>query len=809
MTRPLAFVALLIGLVVLVAQGEAVPTAVDPGDVLPTRLALAEVAIPVSTPTTLSARDGDSTSPDSAQAEFDAGRFWHAARILEDEAELTVEGRLLLARAYAGYSHWDGVLDALTAVEVDAGDVAADLWTLRAMALDETAREFEAEQSWLSALSAGTPQPAVAWARISRIRLAREALPEAMAALDSAEAKRPGLGAAIAASALPGRVESGDTAAVALLMARVGRVFGSTASWEYPAQSALAAGDTAGAVGLYGAIVDTDESATRKARALEVLGDIALARSDSAAAATRYLEARRIAPATAAGRRAARGVIDLVDPAEMDAEMALLAAQSLDRIGDGRRALKAYDIHADLMAATDNAMSASARLERARIAATVPARLEEAIEEFRALDEHPDPEIGARTLEIWAGVRSRQGRTGDVATLRSWLVERYPDTDQAASVVFLRADAAQDRGAVESALTTYNQLITMAPSRNLAGQARMRVAQLHLGRGEETRAAEVWESYLNDFPSGRRWEEAAYWAARIRAEQGDTAAAQRHVQRLETESPLSYYSVRAARLVGREYDVARLLPGSSSGPGANPTPLPLLDALEAAGLEGAADDWVDELAVRARRDGPEALLSLAEALNARGRTLFGINLGWELRDEGMSWSRRLVEVVYPFIYREMVRREAAEWGLDPILVAALIRQESAWVADIRSGAGAIGLMQVMPATGAEVARQSGMRGFSPAALETPEVNLHLGATFLRDLLERYGTDLPLVLSAYNAGPTRADRWRNFPEFADTERFTERIPFEETRGYVKNVTRNLELYSALYGAELRPIAENDR
>jgi soluble lytic murein transglycosylase len=171
---------------------------------------------------------------------------------------------------------------------------------------------------------------------------------------------------------------------------------------------------------------------------------------------------------------------------------------------------------------------------------------------------------------------------------------------------------------------------------------------------------------------------------------------------------------------------------------------------------------------------------------------------------GTPWTRRLVEVVYPFIYREMVLREAAEWGLDPVLVSALIRQESAWVADIRSSAGAIGLMQVMPQTGAQVARSDGMSGFTPEALETPEVNLHLGARFLRDLIDRYGEDLPLVLSAYNAGPSRADRWKGFPEYADRERFTERIPFAETRGYVKNVTRNVELYEALYGNALRPV-----
>ena len=91
--------------------------------------------------------------------------------------------------------------------------------------------------------------------------------------------------------------------------------------------------------------------------------------------------------------------------------------------------------------------------------------------------------------------------------------------------------------------------------------------------------------------------------------------------------------------------------------------------------------------------------------------------------------------------------------------------------------------------------------FWAAANKTAEINLHLGTRFWLDMERRYGDGkLPLVLSAYNAGPTRARRWRRLPEFADPLRFTERIPFDETRGYVKAITRNIGLYQFLYGDE---------
>jgi soluble lytic murein transglycosylase len=191
-------------------------------------------------------------------------------------------------------------------------------------------------------------------------------------------------------------------------------------------------------------------------------------------------------------------------------------------------------------------------------------------------------------------------------------------------------------------------------------------------------------------------------------------------------------------------------------------------------------------------------LGLAEGLIERGLTIEGINLGWALLRDSGGWDQQLLRVTFPFPYRELVRREAREWGVDPIVLAAIIRQESAFKADIVSRAGAIGLMQLMPPTGAQLARAHGPRPFYEGALTRPEVNLHLGAAFFVEMSARYDDDLPLVLSAYNAGPTRANRWRLFPEASDPLRFTERIPFDETRGYVKSVRRNLGLYRALYG-----------
>ena len=133
------------------------------------------------------------------------------------------------------------------------------------------------------------------------------------------------------------------------------------------------------------------------------------------------------------------------------------------------------------------------------------------------------------------------------------------------------------------------------------------------------------------------------------------------------------------------------------------------------------------------------------------------------------------------------------------MVAGLIRQESLFNPIAVSPAGAVGLMQVMPETGRSLARRVGIAGYSPAMLKDPDVNLRLGTLFLADQVRRY-SNLTEVFAAYNAGPGRVTAWRSFPERSDEDAFVERIPFAETRDYVKRLRLNRHVYELLYGAE---------
>jgi soluble lytic murein transglycosylase len=530
------------------------------------------------------------------------------------------------------------------------------------------------------------------------------------------------------------------------------------------------------------------------------LGRLLIAEGDAAAARPLLLESFRSGSQPVRALAAASLIDTSFEEIGHDEALTLELARTLDRAADGPRALRAYDRAWASARAAGMALPESARLERARLMSTVRPRQEEALEEFRALrDSTTDDRIGARNLDVWRGMRSRQGMTAQAATLRTWLIDDYPSSPEAIEIVWNEGANADVNGRLDTALERYAFVAANGGSSARAGEARMRAGHIHVRRSNEREAANVFEAYLREFPEGRRWQEASYWAGRLLLQLGDSARGREHLVRAMTEQPIEYYAHLAAELLDVPYAIAMPEGEGPSAPLWLTAGLTRLDALNEAGLERGVGAEIESL--RARADGLRpAMLFLADALNERGRTIDGINLGWALLEDAGGWDRQILRVTFPFPYRALVEREAREWGIDPILMAAIIRQESAFKADVVSRAGAIGLMQVMPPTGAQLARAHGPRPFTDAALSRPEVNLHLGAAFFVDMLRRYEGDLGLVLSAYNAGPTRATRWRTYPEASDPHRFTERIPIEETRGYVKSVRRNVGLYRALYGEE---------
>lgn len=158
---------------------------------------------------------------------------------------------------------------------------------------------------------------------------------------------------------------------------------------------------------------------------------------------------------------------------------------------------------------------------------------------------------------------------------------------------------------------------------------------------------------------------------------------------------------------------------------------------------------------------------------------------------------------YPQPYREIFSEYAKTYELDEAWVLGLVRQESRFITDARSSAGAAGLMQVMPRTARFVAQKIGMRRYDSKAVTEAKTNITLGTGYLRMVLDQLGHPV-LASAAYNAGPGRAKRWRDTGRALEGAVYAETIPFPETRDYVKKVMANSVFYAALIHKQVTPL-----
>lgn len=172
----------------------------------------------------------------------------------------------------------------------------------------------------------------------------------------------------------------------------------------------------------------------------------------------------------------------------------------------------------------------------------------------------------------------------------------------------------------------------------------------------------------------------------------------------------------------------------------------------------------------------------------------------QIWDRCINTSERTKSVVdvgqrFPMPFKDAVVSRSREIGLDPAYVYGLIRQESRFIMDARSGVGASGLMQIMPATARWTARKIGMTDFTPGSINDRDTNITLGTAYLKLALDDFDGSMAMAAAGYNAGPGRPRNWRNGPVL-DGAIWAENVPFAETRDYVKKVLSNTTSYAAI-------------
>lgn len=220
-----------------------------------------------------------------------------------------------------------------------------------------------------------------------------------------------------------------------------------------------------------------------------------------------------------------------------------------------------------------------------------------------------------------------------------------------------------------------------------------------------------------------------------------------------------------------------------------------------AGLRDAARRELGEIEKRARRFQDRKLLMTEYALVGnyyRSSYIGDLGFSSQRLQAGLRGDGRLYwEHAYPKAWSNSVSDSSRATAVPEELIWGIMRAESHYRSDAQSPVGALGLMQIMPFTGRQVASLLSMNSFESKSLLDPEVNIRLGSRYLQRLLEKFSGSIPLVAAGYNAGPHRVHAWvRNFGTL-DMDEFVEHIPFIETRNYVKKVVRNYQVYSLLY------------
>ncbi len=289
-----------------------------------------------------------------------------------------------------------------------------------------------------------------------------------------------------------------------------------------------------------------------------------------------------------------------------------------------------------------------------------------------------------------------------------------------------------------------------------------------------------------------------YWHARALEQTGDKEQAMRVYELIADQR--DYYGFLAADRLGKEYNMQYV-----------PTPndvekrnvILALPAIQRA-FELQAIDAQYEL----REEWHHALTYLDDEQKKIAAAIASEN-GWhDLAIISLASAEEFdyLELRFPMAYQTIIEDSVKQQQLDPGWVYSLVRAESAFVEDIKSPAGALGLMQLMPRTARETARKMGVKNFKTSYLLQAEKNVPIGSRYLKQMLDRYHGNMILATAAYNAGPTQVDKWLSHTGCTEPDVWVEQIPFSETRRYVSRIMFYASIYDWRMQKDIQPLAK---
>ncbi len=439
-------------------------------------------------------------------------------------------------------------------------------------------------------------------------------------------------------------------------------------------------------------------------------------------------------------------------------------------------------------------------------------------------------------------------RDKGVLTFRK-ILDSYSGSEWADDALFLTGNIYREADDLKKALTFYRRLAAEYPGSRFADSAIWWEAWAFYSAGEYRKAEQTLQEIVLRYPRSFLVNQARYWQGRISEKTGSVAKAAGYYRQVQKRAPYTYYGYRAAeRLAGLRASDAAMKTSESVLAPAECEDGPCADDAAGSDTDDGPPVWTDEalktlsaepsftrslelLYLDMKKEAAAELSLLSARLPRKRGALLGLSKTFfELGDYYRSLMLVLTNyeryldgkagdtprdfwlLAYPQGYWDSIVSYSRKYGQDPYFIAAIIRAESQFHAEALSPAGARGVMQVMPATGAWVAQMIRVQGFDPGKLFDSDTAINIGTWYIGHLMKRFKGDALFTAAAYNAGPDAVSAWLAKNRGTERDEFVEAIPFSETRGYVKKVMRNYAEYRRIYSktekSASRPLIRDD-
>jgi soluble lytic murein transglycosylase len=432
----------------------------------------------------------------------------------------------------------------------------------------------------------------------------------------------------------------------------------------------------------------------------------------------------------------------------------------------------------------------------------------------RDVEKLPDTGDDSAALKLYMLAelsRNEDDRVGHDALITQ-MIQRYPKSRWLEEALYSGGNMYLLKRDANQTIYHYATLVAMFPNSTYAPSAHWRAAWMNYRTRNYSEAARLMDEQIVRYAGGSEVPDALYWRGRIyEEEEHNFGQAVNYYRRLTEVYPDYYYAILAKQrlaVLGTQAATppAAALSAAQKGPAHELTgELPENDEhlIKARLLANAALNEYIGPEIRASSTSSEwGALGQAEIYVSYGEYTRALQ---SMKHSGISFFTQPMSQVpdiywhllFPQPYWTELVANAGSNGLDPYLVASLIRQESEFNAGAMSPANAYGLMQLLPSVGKSMAKKHGIKRFDTRQLLNPSVNLELGTTNLKQVLDRFGGQVEYALAAYNSGDTPVRQWLASNDYKDVPEFVESIPYSETRDYVQAIMRNREMYRALY------------